>query len=101
MSNTDQTAILLNSVLNFLNLALTAWILAQARGTRRTVGRNARVAKRTIAKVEEVQKNTDGKLSDLLQTIETMGQQLAEVKTSAMAANRRRVSRSRPKSREK
>lgn len=61
----DQTAVLVNSVLNFLTLVLTAWILRKQSATADEVKTNTRVSRRTRRTVRVVRRQTDGALTAL------------------------------------
>lgn len=84
-------SLLVNGLLNFLNLALTAYILSQTKKVKRTAGRNRKATQAVAAKVDQVKSQTDGKLSELLSMIEKANDQLAATAQGHVLAPRPRA----------
>jgi len=98
MTPPDQTIILLNAVFNFLNLALTAWILKNNGATTEAVRKNTRTTEETAGKVDEVKSQTDGKISSLIRMLKTATKDLAAANARTRVAKAPKKPRAKPRS---
>lgn len=73
-----ESAALVNSVLNAVNLALTAWVIQTTRDTKRDVRRNTRITRRGASAATEVKEKTNGVLEALLNRLEDAARRIAE-----------------------
>ncbi len=97
MDNTEHGALLVNSVLNFLNLALAAWILQKQKDTRKEVRKNTRITTEAADSANQVKEKTNGVMEALLARLERAAVDLDRARElNATKPKRRKPARKKP-----